>query len=419
MSLPIPYPVYGTISISGSPVNGATVYAQDITAGSIILQTTTGVDGRYIIDLMSIAADGDTIRVWASSTGYYNESSFTLSTSGAAKRVDLSLSSLIKDLTVDSWLRATRVKTYTLQGWLTEIETKDYTLDSWLYASNVKDIALDAGLLSRDSDDYTLDSRLLSRRTKDLILGSHLRTYRVKDHVLDGLLRSIHGKDYGVDSYLLSRSIRDYALDAHALARSLLSYTLAGDLGVDETLLDILLNAHLQSRTGLSFTLDALSYSHGLLTSTLDAGLYARDTKDYSLDAGLLSTLLLSMVLNAELGVESTGQNYNLNACIYLRQTGDIDLDARLKTRAAKDYMLASWLRKLMTSSLTLDACTQSHPIKNIVIDGYVGTSETLTQGFTLDAILMLIGRRYQTPVTDSRDHQMAIAPTTSIQGYV
>lgn len=92
MALDHYFPTYGIITSSGSPINNANVYIQDTTVGSSILNMTTGADGKYIINIESIANDGDTIKVWSfGNNGQYEENSSVLDISGAAKNVDLAL----------------------------------------------------------------------------------------------------------------------------------------------------------------------------------------------------------------------------------------------------------------------------------------------------------------------------------------
>jgi hypothetical protein len=92
MTLENPYHVYGIVSDGGTPSNNAKVYAKDITLGSSIISVTTGSNGRYILDLSSIANDGDTISVWCfSSDGKYKSISFTLDISGADEQQNLAV----------------------------------------------------------------------------------------------------------------------------------------------------------------------------------------------------------------------------------------------------------------------------------------------------------------------------------------
>lgn len=91
MTLNSPYYVYGTITDAGAPVNGASVYVQDTTGVSSILNILTNAQGKYMIDLKSIANNGDTIKTWSFSGGKYNDDSFTLNVFGPHQIIDLAI----------------------------------------------------------------------------------------------------------------------------------------------------------------------------------------------------------------------------------------------------------------------------------------------------------------------------------------
>ena len=85
MSLPVNYYVVGYVYDSGLPVNGAKVRITD--SGSV--ETTTDSDGKYTLNIKTIATDGNTIYVRAYYNGKYRSESFTLNITEPAKQVIL------------------------------------------------------------------------------------------------------------------------------------------------------------------------------------------------------------------------------------------------------------------------------------------------------------------------------------------
>jgi hypothetical protein len=84
MSLDSPYLIYGTLNVNYAPFMGTTIYAQDTTVASAIIETTTDINGQYTLDIIDIANDTDTIHVWCS----YGETSFTLDITESMKEVN-------------------------------------------------------------------------------------------------------------------------------------------------------------------------------------------------------------------------------------------------------------------------------------------------------------------------------------------
>ena len=90
----MPYPIFGTITDGGSPVNNANVYAVDTTTPGSTGNTTSNSDGKYNIDLQNIAnTNGDNIKVYACDSGKTKQNIFALDISGAAEQVNLALDS--------------------------------------------------------------------------------------------------------------------------------------------------------------------------------------------------------------------------------------------------------------------------------------------------------------------------------------
>ena len=89
MTLELSYLVYGEVTLDAFAVNNASVYATG-TEGTI--KTTTDNNGRYILDLKTVAdSDGDTITVRANYSGHNTSTSFTLDISGLAEEKDIAL----------------------------------------------------------------------------------------------------------------------------------------------------------------------------------------------------------------------------------------------------------------------------------------------------------------------------------------
>lgn len=112
MTLPVPYMVYGHIyNSNGTVADGAGVNAQDITAGGAFVNTTTDANGRYQLNLQTIATDGNTIRVNASRLGATNTTTFVLDISYAAKLINLTLGAVAgTDLSLDLRNRVPRLR---------------------------------------------------------------------------------------------------------------------------------------------------------------------------------------------------------------------------------------------------------------------------------------------------------------------
>jgi hypothetical protein len=92
MSLENPFPIFGRANAVGGPQVGITIYVKDITVDSATIEATSGSNGEYIIDIMEIANDTDSIQVWAfGPDAEYGEVTFILDVSGPAKEVNLYL----------------------------------------------------------------------------------------------------------------------------------------------------------------------------------------------------------------------------------------------------------------------------------------------------------------------------------------
>ena len=92
MALENPFPLYGTITDAGNPVNGANVYCIDYTVPGSTVNITTGADGKYIIEMMDIGTDGHDYYVWAfAPDGKYKKDSFELITTDQSQKKDLAL----------------------------------------------------------------------------------------------------------------------------------------------------------------------------------------------------------------------------------------------------------------------------------------------------------------------------------------
>lgn len=88
MTLPVPYIVYGTITVDSVAQGGATV-----SVGST--ETTTDANGLYQLNIQSEVSDGDTVTVTATYSGDSNDDSFTLSVSDAFKNIDIDIISSV------------------------------------------------------------------------------------------------------------------------------------------------------------------------------------------------------------------------------------------------------------------------------------------------------------------------------------
>jgi len=91
MSLEFPYLVFGQITDSGMPCENVLVYAKDLTNDSAELEVFTDSNGQYIIDIASIANDGDSIHVWCFNTGDYDDDTFVLDITGPGEEINLYL----------------------------------------------------------------------------------------------------------------------------------------------------------------------------------------------------------------------------------------------------------------------------------------------------------------------------------------
>ena len=94
-----PYPVYGTVTIYGTPQVGTTVVVRNITKNEEFSKQTDA-NGFYLVDLADLPTDyenGDTIRVTA--TGRYEE--FTLNTSVPSKLINIAIVMVDRSFSLD------------------------------------------------------------------------------------------------------------------------------------------------------------------------------------------------------------------------------------------------------------------------------------------------------------------------------
>ena len=90
-----PFWVYGTITEAGAPSSGAIVGVQDITLGSATLNATTGANGKYVIEISSIADEADLILITVDTvTGKHREQTTSVYITTENLKVDFTVTGL-------------------------------------------------------------------------------------------------------------------------------------------------------------------------------------------------------------------------------------------------------------------------------------------------------------------------------------
>ena len=97
-----PYPISGTVTLNGTAVNGARLWAQDTTEGTFTHKETdvsyveTNSSGQYLIDVANITsayANADTVRVYCTAKGIETYADVTLNTTTGVSTQNFALTS--------------------------------------------------------------------------------------------------------------------------------------------------------------------------------------------------------------------------------------------------------------------------------------------------------------------------------------
>jgi len=96
MTLLVPYIVYGEVTYDGSAQSGVTVAVD-------AAETTTDENGKYQLNIQTVATDGQSVTVTATYSGDSAQDSFTLDVSDLFKELDLSITASIPPVSVSGF----------------------------------------------------------------------------------------------------------------------------------------------------------------------------------------------------------------------------------------------------------------------------------------------------------------------------